>query len=1123
MLSALYNPFEAGTELIRKRYKIESTLGAGGMGVVYRAADRLTGQPVALKQVLVPPGLLEFMTRSKTEEFYVGLAREFQSLASLRHPNIISVYDYGFDDQRQPFLVMERLENALEIPVAGAQLPLADRIQLLQQMFEAINYLHRRGIIHRDLKPSNVLAVRQTDYQVKVLDFGLSIRHGEQGGAEGTLGYIAPEVLQGGASSTSADLYAAGVIACELFTGRQPFAADSLDDLVRVILTAPLDLSGFDLPESLEAILTHLLARNPDERYANAREVLADLNALAGNPVIETVAIRESFLQAANFVGREPEMAQLTAALSKSLAGQGSAWLVGGESGVGKSRLLDELRIRALVQGVSVLRGQSAEGGKLPFQLWRDSLRHLILTTELTDLEAGILKPLIPDIETLLDRPIADVPELPGRVGFQRLTRTIVDLFRRQTAPLLLILEDLHWSTDESLIPLGELCRALADLPIMVVGSYRSDETLNLPQQLPDMTPIMLHRLQEEEISELCISMLGPSGQQPEVTALLQRETEGNVFFLVEVVRALAEEAGSLAGIGKHILPDSVLTSGLQNIIQRRITGVSEPARELLKLAAIIGRTIDIPVLRMARPEMDFEKWLMECSAAAIFDVQDNQWRFAHNKFRETIIHNLTVTEKRGLYHQGAAALESAYGTDQSRAGQIAYYWNLGGDAEKERYYSMRACDYYLKVNLFQDAHRYAERAYNLSKDGASKETYLDALVRLVRSYWRLSEYQQARPLLEEGLALAQQLDRKDLLTDMNLIMGGILKRLDSPQAGQQFLNQSLAIARDTGNRAKEAEALLALINPLMDWDLREARSVAQAALDIYQALGDEVGEANAIFRMAMTLLEPHELTERRQLYERAGEIFKKHSIRLMHAQILMNLVNLDMMSCSYTTARDFAEEGLRLVREAGSKSYSAYMLLYLSQPLFELGEPEQAETHAHEALAIFRSTQEIAGTAYALSNLGDILRRRGKFTEAREALRESTELSRQHELWELLMSALTHMGMTLADESDFAAARQCWSEAMTIAMNWGLTIEKLRILSGVVYSAARAHNDIEAVEYATFLLNFPHIDQSTIRNLLPLLETAQQRLSPELIHEATERGRAHQLDQIVAQIAKDG
>jgi serine/threonine protein kinase len=210
---------------INNRYQLEKKLGAGGMGIVHQALDRLNGEKVALKQVQVPTRQLQFMSRTPsmvTSDLRLSLAREFELLASLRHPNIISVLDYGFDQGGQPFYTMTYLPDAKNLLTAGQHLSQQGKLQLIQQLLQALAYLHRRGIYHRDLKPDNVLVV---DGQLRVLDFGLATARSEK--SEGTLGgttaYWAPELWAGESFAVTADLFAAGIIAFELLTGQHPF------------------------------------------------------------------------------------------------------------------------------------------------------------------------------------------------------------------------------------------------------------------------------------------------------------------------------------------------------------------------------------------------------------------------------------------------------------------------------------------------------------------------------------------------------------------------------------------------------------------------------------------------------------------------------------------------------------------------------------------------------------------------------------------------------------------------------------------------------------------------------------------------------------------------------------
>lgn len=213
----------------KTRYRMLDKIGSGGMGVVYRVVDRLNQLIVALKDVHVKPDDLTFerSTISGSDGTTLALANEFQLLASLRHPYIISVIDFGFDSIGQPFFTMELLDKPQPITEAAKGQPLETKIRLAVQLLQALEYLHRRQVLHRDLKPDNVLVT--ADGTVKVLDFGLAIdveilrdSHDPEA-ISGTLAFIAPELLRGQPASISSDLYAFGLILYEILADSFPY------------------------------------------------------------------------------------------------------------------------------------------------------------------------------------------------------------------------------------------------------------------------------------------------------------------------------------------------------------------------------------------------------------------------------------------------------------------------------------------------------------------------------------------------------------------------------------------------------------------------------------------------------------------------------------------------------------------------------------------------------------------------------------------------------------------------------------------------------------------------------------------------------------------------------------
>jgi tetratricopeptide (TPR) repeat protein len=674
--------------LVGARYQLINEIGQGGMGSVHRALDRVTGSVVTLKRLRV--GSHEPSARDSREDRLM-LAQEFRLLASLRHPNIVSVLAYGFDEEHQPYFTMDLAEGARTITEAGAGKPLALQVELLVQTLRALGYLHRHGVIHRDLKPENILVVRD---QVKVLDFGLSILASERErvGWAGTLLYMAPEVLGGRAPSERCDLYALGMIAYELLAGRYPFHDADPVAVSHEILTAPLPRPTDALDPRLRPVLERLLQKRPEDRYADASEVIAALATALELPLLEeTVVTRESFLQSAPLVGRDEDLAQLTGAMRAAQNGRGVASLVAGESGVGKSRLLEELRIEALVEGLVVVRGQAMRDGGGPYHVWRDVVSDLVLRSAPSDAEARVLKTMVPDIGALLGRAVDDAPGLDFDAAQLRLLVGLEQLLRQQREPVLVIVEDLQWAGSESLKVFGWLAQVVGSLPVMLVGSYRDDEAPDLHESLGNVPVFRLQRLDGRATAMLVESMVGEAARVPDLIALVERETEGIPFFIVEVVRALAESAGGLGRIGGARLPKRVISGGMQKVVARRLERVPPDALDVLRTAAVVGRAIDTQLLGATHPGLDPEPWLMSCANAAVLEVRDQRWRFAHDRLREQLLDDLTPEVRRALHRRVAEAIEREYPEQAASVTALAHHWQQAAEPAREAEYALRA------------------------------------------------------------------------------------------------------------------------------------------------------------------------------------------------------------------------------------------------------------------------------------------------------------------------------------------------------------------------------------------------------------------------------------------------
>lgn len=943
--------------VINNRYLLLEAIGTGAMGTVYRAVDRLTGQTVALKRV----NLLAQRDLSGHVDLRLLLAQEFRMLASMRHPNIISVLDYGFDENRQPYYTMELLENKQDVLSYTQQLPLGHKIAIFVQVLQALDYLHRRGVIHRDLKPANVQVI---DKQVKVLDFGLAIMRDNSRTDEvvGTVPYLAPEVLYGEPATEASDLYAVGVMAYQAITGQHPFDGPTNADIINNTLYNEPDYTPLiGLDENVLSVIARLLARQPERRFQTAQEVITAIANLSGKRyVYETAATRESLLGAARFVGRDAELMELSDALTRAMKGEGSAWLVAGESGVGKTRLLEELRVVALVKGAMVLHGQNIREGGEPYTLWRDTLRRLTLRSEFTDEEASLLKLLLPDIDTLLDRPVPPAPDLPAQIIQEKLLRVIEDLFERQRQPIVLILEDLQWMRPESLAIMKHLNMLAPKLPLLIVGSYRSDETPRLSESIPAAQVIRLRRLDKDQIATLSASMIGTGSRHREIVEFLERETEGNIYFIIETVRALAEEAGELAEITNVDLPQRVFAKGVHRIVQRKLSRVPDSARPMLKIAAIAGRWLDLKLLRHINS--DLERWLQMCSDATVLEFFNGNWQFTHDKLRDGVLAGLEDAERRFLHQLVAESMEQIYPSQPQMYLSLAYHWMESGSPEKALHYTICAGDHAFKLYAIQDAiHSYTQAAEQAFRVKIEDEVLSHLYSCLGRVLELDSQFSQALGAYEELLSLAKS--RNDLhleLTALNAMAG-----------------------------------VLCGANPLLDAE--RGRDVAYVALHLARKLGDVQAEAKTLCTLMMlSMYADHDPDIAQQYGIQSATLARESNLREQLAYTLNDLSRVYFTRGSFRDGGKALQEAGELWRDFENIPMLADNLSMTSIQSFFAGDFDNSLTVSEEAHRLSRSIGTVWGQSMSLMMPGIIQARRGNFARAIELMDECLFLSDQ-------------------------------------------------------------------------------------------------------------------------------
>jgi DNA-binding SARP family transcriptional activator/Tfp pilus assembly protein PilF len=738
------------------------------------------------------------------------------------------------------------------------------------------------------------------------------------------------------------------------------------------------------------------------------------------------------------FVGRRAEYARLVSSLEQARKGRGCCVLIGGEAGVGKTRLAQEFisyaRERCKIQ---LFQGHCHELIQLAYQPWSEAVREGLAKLKREELQA--IPPLwLAEVAKIAPELRVRMPELPENPPlppeqerlrfFEGLARFFLSFVERKHAPkpLLIFLDDLQWADAASVDFLNYLLARLETKPILIVGTYRSEEVsedhplLKLvrawePKNLLHTLP--LGRLTAMEVEELLRKLPLALKRFDLFCQRLYEETEGIPLFLIATLQHFFEE-GALKITGKVWVTDIedissnyrelLIPPTVKDLIVRRLSRLSEPEQKLLELASVIGRTFEFPLLERAwEGNGDCLRTLEGLIRAHVLVERQDRYAFSHDKIREVVYEGMSLPRRQQLHRRVLEALENVYaGESETQAVLRAQHAYHGGQWKKALEYSLQALTKAVKEYRHQEGLHLVEwgleSAQRLEAAGEDRAHLTGLRFELLAHREAIFDLQGRRQEQERDLeqmqSLAERLGDQRKLALVFQKRGKMYWRLGRFLEAEETTQKALKLHADLKDQQAQGDCLntLGLVYRSLGRP-QEALRCHQQALEHYEQIGDRQGQGYSLSHIGVVYWGWGQWDEALRYHRQALQIFQEIGDRKGQGDALGNIGIVYSQSGREEAALPFHQQALAIYREIGNRQSEGHTLHNLGSVYMGLSHYEEGLRYYQQALAIRREVGDRRGQGAALSAIGRYYYGSlGQYDEALPYLQEAMQIRQE-------------------------------------------------------------------------------------------------------------------------------